>query len=635
MPAPFHTRPPVVQHVKRGVNGTLRNVCFALGSLLGFAAVFSSSAQAQTPPKIPASEAQVATAPAASEIDNSKLDAALFYQLLIGEIELRSGEAGTAYQVLLDAARKSKDPQLFRRATDIALQGRAGDQALAAAVAWRAALPTSVEAHRYVIQLLVILNRVPETAEVMRSLLNIAPATEVVAQINGLPRFFSRAADRGVAAKTVEQALRPFAGPTNPPAVQNAVVVTQGRSLLMAGDAPGALALAQRAHAQDPGGEASALLALEMMPATVGAEAVVQSFLKNKPQNDEVRLVYSRVLTGSQRLADALVQTEAVTRNQPQQAAPWLMQGALQLELRQPKDATVSLTRFVSLTEAATNASSASSPRAQIDSTADDGDETPAPDQGLTQAWLMLAQAAEQQKDSAAAEAWLNKITNPAQALAVQTRRASLLAKQGNVSQARELIRKTPELSETDARAKLLAEVQLLREQKMWAEAASLLKAANQKYADDIDLIYEESMIAEKLNRLDEMERLLRRVMALKPDHQHAHNALGYSLAERNLRLPEAKALILKALEIAPGEPFITDSLGWVEYRLGNRAESLRLLRGAYQSRPDVEIAAHLGEVLWVNGDREEARKVLRDAQKRDASNEVLTETLARLKVDL
>jgi tetratricopeptide (TPR) repeat protein len=467
---------------------------------------------------------------------------------------------------------------------------------------------------------------------VMKSLLNVTPTTELVAQINGLPRFFSRAADRTAATKTMEQALRPYAGGNNSAAVQNAVAVTQGRGLLMAGDAPGALASAQRALAQDPTSEGAALLALEMMPGTVGAEALVQSYLKNKPQSDDIRIVYSRVLTSSQRLADALVQIEVVTRSQPQQAAPWLMQGALQLELRQPKDATVSLTQFVSLTQADSNGAA---PRMQAAAASEDGDDAPPPDQGLTQAWLMLAQAAELQKDAAGAEAWLAKITNPAQALAVQTRRASLLAKQGKVSQARELIRKTPELSENDGRAKLMAEVQLLRDQKMWTEAATLLKAANQKYVDDIDLIYEESMIVEKLNRLDDMERLLRRVMVLKPDHQHAHNALGYSLAERNLRLPEAKALILKALEIAPGEPFITDSLGWVEYRMGNRAESLRLLRGAYQSRPDVEIAAHLGEVLWVNGDREEARRVLRDAKNRDASNEVLTETLARLKVDL
>ena len=623
MPAAFFIRPPAFQHPKRNVNKLLREACLA-SLLLGCAGFGPALAQGQT------SSSDNPTA--ATEALNSKLDAALFYQLLIGEIELRSGEVGTAYQVLLDAARKSKDPQLFRRATDIALQGRAGDQALAAATAWRAALPNSVDAHRYVMQLLVILNRVPETAEVMKSLLNVTPATDLVAQISGLPLFFGRAADRSAAAKATEVALRPWAGPPNSTAVQTAVAVTQGRSLLMAGDAAGALAMAQRAQAQDPLSESAALLALELMPGTVGAETLVQSFLKNKPLSDDIRIVYSRVLTASQRLADALVQIEVVTRNQAEQAAPWLMQGALQLELRQPKDATASLTRFVALTQGQTNASSAP---VNLPLVADDGDEAAAPEQGLTQAWLMLAQAAEQQKDSAAAEAWLKNVTNPAQALAVQIRRASLLAKQGKLSQARELIRKTPELSEADARAKLLAEVQLLREQKMWGEAATLLKTANQKYTDDIDLIYEESMIAEKLNRLDDMERLLRRVMALKPDHQHAHNALGYSLAERNLRLPEAKALILKALEIAPGEPFITDSLGWVEYRLGNRAESLRLLRGAYQSRPDVEIAAHLGEVLWVNGDREEARKVLRDAKSRDASNEVLTETLARLKVDL
>ncbi len=142
-------------------------------------------------------------------------------------------------------------------------------------------------------------------------------------------------------------------------------------------------------------------------------------------------------------------------------------------------------------------------------------------------------------------------------------------------------------------------------------------------------------MMAEKLNKLDDMERLLRRVIALKPDHQHAYNALGYSLAERNMRLPEARTLIKKALDLSPGEPFITDSLGWVEYRLGNKDEALRLLRGAYQSRPDVEIAAHLGEVLWVSGQTDEAKRVWREARARDSANDVLRETLARLRVDL
>jgi tetratricopeptide (TPR) repeat protein len=113
---------------------------------------------------------------------------------------------------------------------------------------------------------------------------------------------------------------------------------------------------------------------------------------------------------------------------------------------------------------------------------------------------------------------------------------------------------------------------------------------------------------------MDEMERLLRRVIELKPNHHHAYNALGYSLAERKLRLPEARTLIQKALELSPGEPFITDSLGWVEYRMGNREEAIRILRTAYQARPDPEIAAHLGEVLWTAGQTEEARKIWREA---------------------
>jgi Flp pilus assembly protein TadD len=134
---------------------------------------------------------------------------------------------------------------------------------------------------------------------------------------------------------------------------------------------------------------------------------------------------------------------------------------------------------------------------------------------------------------------------------------------------------------------------------------------------------------------VEEMERLLRRVIELRPDNAHAHNALGYSLADRGQRLPEARALIERALELAPGDPFITDSLGWVEYRMGNREAALAHLQRAWAARPDTEIGAHLGEVLWALGRRDEARRIWRDAQGRDAANEVLRETLARLRVSL
>ena len=584
----------------------------------------------------PAARAQADVVLAAvADINNSSLDAKLFYQLIIGEIELRSGEAGTAYQVLLDAARKTRDPQLFRRATDIALQSRAGDQALESAKAWRTALPESIEAHRYVIQLLMALDRGAETVEPMKSLLNVTPAADRAAQIAALPRFFGRAQDRKLAANLIEPVLQPYADAA---ATSNAVSVALGRSWLLGGNPARALELAQRAHTQEPSAVAPAQLALELLPATAAAEVIVTSHLKAQPASNGVRLAYSRMLGGSQRLADAVVQLDAVTRSEPQLAPPWLMLGALHLELRKPQEATAALLQFVDLVNGDAPAANDAAPAAAAPAapaSADDGEEPVAPDRGLTQAWLMLAQAAEQLRNFPAAEGWLAKVSNPQQALAVQSRRASLMAQQGKLGEARELIRKTPEMGESDGRAKLLAEVQLLREQKQWGEARSVMAQANQKFPDDVDLLYEESMLDEKLNRMDEMERLLRRVMTLKPDHHHAHNALGFSLAERNLRLPEAKALIQRALELAPGEPFITDSLGWVEYRLGNRDEALRLLRGAYQSRPDVEIAAHLGEVLWVSGQRDEARRVLRDAHARDAVNDVLSETLARLKVDL
>jgi tetratricopeptide (TPR) repeat protein len=562
------------------------------------------------------------------KVENSSLDAQLFYQLLIGEIELRSGEAGNAFEVLLDAARRAKDEQLFRRATDVALQARAGDQALTAAKAWRTSLPESQDALRYIVQLLVSLNRVPETLEPMRALLKIAPGAQRSALINSLPRFFSRTADKAQAASLIEQALQGYA---DAPETRAAARVAMGRAWLAAQDNTKAIELARRAHTLDPAAEGPAMLAIEMLPGSAAGEEIVLSHLKAKPASNGVRLVYVRSLTTSQRYADAISQLETATRTEPKLPPPWLTLGALHLELRHPVEANAALNTYVRLVESEPAAKAEAS-----EASAEEDEETPNPrDEGLTQAWLLLSQAAEQQGNFAAAESWLAKVDNPQRALDVQSRRATLQARQGKVAEARELIRRVPEKGPEDARAKLLAEAQVLREVKQWSEANAVLAQANQKFPNDADLLYEQSMTAEKLNRMDDMERLLRRVIEIKPDHHHAYNALGYSLAERNQRLPEAKKLIQKALELSPGEPFITDSLGWVEFRLGNRDEALRLLRGAYKSRPDPEIAAHLGEVLWASGQREEARKVWAEGRKRDSANDVLRETLARLRVDL
>jgi len=553
---------------------------------------------------------------------HSALDAPLFYQLLLGEMELRGGEAGTAYEVMLDAARRTRDDTLFRRAVEIALQARAGEQALAATNAWRTAKPESSEALRYQVQLLTALNRGVEAADPLRVLLATASAAERPGIIAVLPRLFQRATDRRATATLLEQVLQPY---LDAPDTRTPSRVALGRSWLAAGEPPRALALAERALADEPLAPGPVLLALELLATTPAAERLVLGYLEQPKAETTVRLAYVRALTSAQRYTDAVAQLERATRDQPEVAPPWLSLGALWLELRKPVEAEQALKRYVQLAEAAPAAAPAE----------EDDDETPRADRGLVQAWLMLAQAAEQRSDFAAAERWLQRVDNPQRALEVQTRRASMLARQNKIGEARELIRRVPERTPDDARAKLLAEAQVMRDAKRWREAHDVLASANERFAGDADLLYEQAMAAEKLDRLTDMERLLKRVIELKPDHHHAYNALGYSLADRKLRLPEAHSLIKKALDLSPGDPFITDSLGWAEYRMGNRGEAIRLLRTAYGARPDPEIAAHLGEVLWVDGQRDEARRVLRDAKVRDATNEVLRETLARLKVDL
>ncbi|MDO9313152.1 MAG: tetratricopeptide repeat protein [Burkholderiaceae bacterium] len=573
-----------------------------------------------------------AAAPAESAaVDNSALDASLFYQLLIGELELSASEGSTAFLVMLDAANKTKNEEIYKRATDMALQIRAGSQALSVVQAWRTARPTSREAHRYQIQLLVALNRAPETAEPLRSLIKLTSAAERPGLIASLPRFFERTSDIKAVPEIIEAALK---SSIDDPETRTASLVSIGRSWLAAGDNARALEYAQRAHAQDPGAEGPVLLALAVLPVAGEAEPIIVKHLQANPRANAIRMLYARALSVSQRHAEALAQVEMVTRDEPAQSAPWLTLGALHLELRQGKQAEVALKTYIDRVEASPEVPAPPSPAAAT-GTGNEDQVAADPDRGLAQAWLMLAQAAELQGDFKGAETWLSKVDTPQRALEVQVRRASLLAKQGRLAEGLELIRRAPESSEDDARAKVFAEVQVLREAKQWEQANEVLIKANQRFADDPDLLYEQSMMEEKLNHVDEMERLLRRVIALRPDHHHAHNALGFSLADRGLRLPEAKALIEHALELAPGEPFITDSLGWVEYRMGNRGEAIKQLTRAYQSRPDPEIAAHLGEVLWVDGQRDDARRVLREGASRDQANDVLRETVARLKVDL
>jgi tetratricopeptide (TPR) repeat protein len=148
---------------------------------------------------------------------------------------------------------------------------------------------------------------------------------------------------------------------------------------------------------------------------------------------------------------------------------------------------------------------------------------------------------------------------------------------------------------------------------------------------DSADLLYDVAMVAEKLDRVDEVESRLTRLIELKPDNPQALNALGYTLVDRTPRTAEGLKLIEKALALAPEDPFILDSMGWAHYRLGNFDDSEKFLRRALAEQPDPEIAAHLGEVLWAKGERDRANEIWQSQLKTSPDNPVLLETVRRL----
>ena len=554
--------------------------------------------------------AQESAPPPAPE--NSAINGELFYILLLGELNSAGGEPGIAYQLYLEGARKANDASLYQRSIEIALQSRSGDAALQAARAWSRAMPDSREANRYVLQILLALNRVADTAEPLKIELNLAKVMDRGAAISAIPATYAQISDKKLAASLVEQALTDY---LNDPAVSVAAWTTVGRMRLAAGDTSGALEAARRAQALEPSAPGPVQLALEMMgPKVPLAEPLVQHYLAGKPL-PELRMAYVRVLLDAMRYAEAAQQLQLLTTQNPELADAWLVLGSLQAQEKQTAAADASLQRFVNLALALPPSDGRS--------------------RGLARAYMALAQVAETRKDYPAAEAWLQKIENPQDLLAAQSRRASLLAKQGKLAEGRALLQSLPARTPEEIRLKRAAEVQLLRDNKQYQAAYDLMAAALAQNPQDADLLYDQAMLAEKLDKLDEMERLLRQLIAAKPDYHHAYNALGYSLAERNMRLPEARELIRKALEFVPNDPFIADSLGWVEFRMGNRDEALRVLDDAFKAKPDAEIAAHLGEVLWVLGQRERATSVWKEGLQINSENETLQETLKRLRVKL
>ncbi|MBC7662311.1 MAG: tetratricopeptide repeat protein [Caulobacter sp.] len=644
----------------------------ALAALLPAGAWAQNQKNAALPPAAPASVPTIALEPG-PVVDNSYLDGPLLYQLLLAEFALRENQPGDAIELMLEAARRNKDDALYRRALQIAAEAGAGDKALSITRSWRQTMPRSTEALRIEIQLLIQLDRVPDTAEPLKQLLSMSTPAERSALISSLPRAQQRARDKAGATEQFRQILLPY---MEAPDTGVAARVALGRMRLNQGQPVFALDMAEQAQALDPKSLQPVLLAPDVMhaatdgpparasvaaPASSGtapsteliakAEVIVKRYLAQPDAEPVVRQAYASVLATQQRLTDAAEQLRLALKDKPRQAQMWLALGEIDLELHDPVTADTDLRRALTLvTEqmaedaAARRALAAAAAASGADTTASDHDDTPdAPAPGadpasgnpvrLAHVQLLLARAAEQRHDDAAAARWLAEVDAKDADLQVVSLRASLLARQGKLAEALKLIRAADASTPAEQRYKLLTEVQLLLDEKKLGEAREVLGKATAEMPDDVDLVYQEAMVDERLNRLDDMERLLRRILTLQPDNSQALNALGYSLADRNLRLDEALAMVRQAHELSPADPFIVDSLGWVEYRMGHFDAAATLLAQAYSSRKDTEIAAHLGEALWADGRHDEAARVLRDAHRLDSGNEVLKQTMTRLKV--
>ena len=546
---------------------------------------------------------------ASEEPPDAAMGAELFYEVLLGEITTRAGDPATGFALMLEAARQSNDEKVYQRAADIALQARSGESALAAAQAWKAAWPQSREANRYVLQILVALNRISDSAVPLAQELTQSPPYAKTATLLALPQLYRRASDKALAAAIVEQAL---AADLRQPDTAPPAWVAIGRMRLLAEDVPGALQAAAQAQNTAPHYDGAALLALELLGrGEEAASTVVQTYFDAQP-SPEMRMAYARVLIELQRNTEALQQLQSATAAQPDLTQSWLMQAALLLQEEKLAEAEAALQRFIALTTASA-APSTNGPRA------------------LTQAYLLYAQIAEKRGDPDNAEAWLNRIDHPQDLFSAQLQRASLLARQGKLTRARALVSTLPAATAEEEQLKLLAEVQILRDAHEYDQAYAVQTRVVAQSPDDNELIYDQAMLAEKAGKLDTMERLLRQIIARQPDFHHALNALGYSFADRGIRLAEAKTLIETALRHAPNDPFITDSLGWVEFRMGNRTQALRILETAFQKQPDAEIAAHLGEVLWSLGEQERAKEVWREGLRLKPNNDTLKSTIKRL----
>jgi tetratricopeptide (TPR) repeat protein len=568
----------------------------------------TAPAKAAAPAKAPAKAAAAAKAAAPSEPtpptatnaklqDDQSLSEALLYEFLLGEIAAQRGDPVLAARTYLDLARRTRDPRVARRAVELASTAREQGLALEAAQLWQETEPDSIRALQAVTALMIAAKRVDDAEPYLAKLL-AAQSTNTASGFMQLNRLLARNPDKDASLRVVRRlaALYPKL-----PEAQFAV----SQAALAAGDEKAALEAIRRAEALRPDWDLGALFEAQILQTQSPAKAAerLERYLEQYPDKRDVRMNYARLLVLDKRYPEARQQFERLLADNPGNTEVIFAVGLLAFQLKDYEVAERNLERLLEL-----NYSDVNTVR------------------------YTLGQIAEEQKDWAKAIRWYEKVGAGEQSLPAQLRVANVIAKQGKLDEARAYLHGIVLKDEQQKVQILVAEAQILRDANRNDEAYELLGRALEQNPDEPDLLYDHALTAEKLEHYDVLESNLRKLIAVRPDHAHAYNALGYSFADRNTRLDEARALIERALELAPNDAFIVDSMGWVLYRQGDAQAAVAQLRRAWSLRPDAEIGAHLGEVLWAAGERDEANRVWNEALREHPDNETLKKTLRRFR---
>ena len=528
-------------------------------------------------------------------LPQQELTGQILYQTLLAEIAGQRGNLDLSASAYMDLARSTRDPRVARRAAEMALHGRNLDMALQATRLWVEIDPESSQAHQMMAGLLVSANRLDELQPHVAKLL--AQEGENLGDgLMRLNRLFARYPDKKAVLTMVEQLTQPYIGLPE-------AHFARAQAALNAAEWRRGIAGADKALDLRPDWDLAVMLKAQLQR-TESPEAAIETlrtYLAGHPQAREVRLQYARNLVGARKFSQARTEFQRLLGDFPGNVDVIYAVAVLSVQLSDWEAAEENFKKLLG------------KDFAEIDTVR-----------------LYLGQIAEERKQFDAALRWYAEVAPGEQYLAAQLRIAQLLARQGNLDAGRRHLQEARAAGNADRIQLLLAESQLLRDGGRTQEAYELLAGGLATQPEQSELLYESALLAEKLGRHEAMEASLRKLIRLKPEHAHAYNALGYSFAERNQRLEEAEQLVLKALQLSPDDPFIIDSMGWVLYRKGDNQGALAHLQRAFSIRPDPEIAAHLGEVLWALGRRDEAKRIWQEAAKAHPGNEVLAEVIKR-----